>query len=71
MNLQKLNLVLWLYFFFFGKEIVRNKLQRMYEGFQTKERFIFVAFVYAEMINMDLSSRVEDGTPIHLFNVYY
>lgn len=43
----------------------------MYEGFQTKERFIFVAFVYAEMINMDLSSRVEDGTPIHLFNVYY
>lgn len=57
--------------FFFGKEIVRNKLQRMYEGFQTKERFIFVSFVYAEMINMDLSSRVEDGTPIHLFNVYY
>lgn len=71
----KLNLVL-LYFLFWKTE--SKKLQRMYKEFffsHIKGRFIFVAFFfYLEMINMDLSSRVEDGnnaTPIHLSDIYY
>lgn len=76
-----MNLENWTWYcctFFFGKQKVRS-----YKGCtknfiffsHIKGRFIFVAFFfYLEMINMDLSSRVEDGnnaTPIHLSDIYY